>query len=74
MSLYITGPFYARVQELIEHIEYFPTRLWKQARFGYLSPAAFTQRYMQIASLLYPLGYAIANRPHCYLYPRINAR
>lgn len=33
------------MQEITEHIEIFYHQQRKQARLGYLSPAAFTQRY-----------------------------
>lgn len=33
------------IQEIAEYIEVFYNRQRKQARLGYLSPAAFTQRY-----------------------------
>lgn len=33
------------IQEITEYIEIFYNRQRKQARLGYLSPAAFTQRY-----------------------------
>ena len=33
------------IQEITEYIEVFYNRQRKQARLGYLSPAAFTQRY-----------------------------
>jgi putative transposase len=32
-------------QEITEYIEIFYNRMRKQARLGYLSPAAFTQQY-----------------------------
>lgn len=32
-------------QEITEHIEIFYNRMRKQARLGYLSPAAFSQQY-----------------------------
>ena len=32
-------------QEITEYIEVFYNRMRKQARLGYLSPAAFTQKY-----------------------------
>lgn len=35
------------IQEIIEFIEIFYNRQRKQARLGYLSPAAFMQRYYE---------------------------
>jgi putative transposase len=35
------------IQEITEHIDIFYNRQRKQARLGYLSAAAFTQRYYE---------------------------
>ena len=54
------------MQEITEYIEILYNRQRKQARLGYLSPAAFTQRYYekQLTAYNNSVGLHYANRPH----------
>ncbi len=44
------------MQEITEYIEIFYNRQRKQARLGYLSPAAYTQRFYAKQLAAYPVG------------------
>lgn len=51
-------------QEIAEYIEIFCNRIRRQARLGYLSPAAFTQKFCSGKTPPKPLDSTLADRPY----------